>query len=313
MASARIPTRAGTRSGPRSRTGAQSYRLEYRGEFRRENSGGYADLLVRASGIEVISFHGFGNEIPAPGNNEFYRVTQDALGLVPSLVFALGPRSTVRFGPVLKYFSTDDEPERFLATQPGLYGTGNFGEVGGLLTLRFDSRDHAVVTRRGLLVELAGAVYPAVWDVESTFGEVRGQASTYLSVHAPLDPTLAIRLGARKLWGQYPYFEAAFIGGASTVRLGRVNRYAGDASAYGSTELRLSLAKVKLILPATLGVFGLADVGRVFLEGESSDTWHGAAGGGVSLSYLERAYTFSLAVAESEERTAIYAQAGFGF
>jgi hypothetical protein len=294
-------------------TGAQSYRLDYQGEFRRENSGAYADLSVRASGIEVISFHGFGNEIPAPGNNEFYRVTGDAFGVVPSVVLALGPRSMVRFGPVLKYFSTDEEPERFLATQPGLYGAGNFGEVGGALMLRFDSRDHPVVSRRGLLVELVGAVYPAVWDVESTFGEIHGQASTYLSVRAPLDPTLAIRLGGRRVWGRYPYFEAAFIGDASTVRLGRENRYAGDASAYGSTELRLSLAKVKLILPATLGVFGLADVGRVFLEGESSDSWHGAAGGGISLSYLDRAYTFSLAVAESEERTGIYAQAGFGF
>ncbi len=92
-----------------------------------------------------------------------------------------------------------------------------------------------------------------------------------------------------------------------------MNRYAGDASAYGSTELRLSSAKVTLILPATFGVFGLADVGRVFLEGESSDTWHAAAGGGVWLSYLERAYTLSLAIAKSDERTGIYAQAGFGF
>jgi hypothetical protein len=294
-------------------TGAQSYRLDYRGEFRRENSGGYVDLLARASGIEVISFHGFGNEIEAPGNNEFYRVTGDAFGVVPSVVFALGPRSTVRFGPVLKYFSTDEEPERFLATQPGLYGTGNFGEVGGALMLRFDSRDHPVVSRRGLLVEVVGSVYPAVWDVDNTFGEVHGQASTYLSVRTPLDPTLAIRLGGRKVWGRYPYFEAAFIGDASTVRLGRENRYAGDASAFASTELRLSLAKVKLILPATIGAFGLADVGRVFLEGESSDAWHGAVGGGISLSYLDRAYTLSLAIAESEERTAIYAQAGFGF
>jgi hemolysin activation/secretion protein len=149
--------------------------------------------------------------------------------------------------------------------------------------------------------------------VDSTFGEVHGEAVTYLSARAPLDPTLALRVGGRKLWGRYPFFEAAFIGGASTVRLGRVNRYAGDASAYGSTELRLSLAKVKLVLPADLGVFGLADAGRVFLAGESSDTWHAAAGGGVWLSYLERAYTLSLAIAKSDERTGIYAQAGFGF
>ena len=295
-------------------TGPKSYRLEYRGEFRRENSASRADILARASGIDVISFSGFGNENPAPGNNEFYRVTQDAFGLQPSLVFSLGRGATVRFGPILKYVATDDRPGRFLATQlPNLYGTGNFGEVGGGLTLRYDSRDRPALARQGILLELGGSAYPAIWDVDSTFGEVHGEAVTYLSVKAPLDPTLALRVGGKKLWGQYPFFEAAFIGGASTVRLGRVNRYAGDASAYGSTELRLSLAKVKLVLPADFGVFGLADAGRVFFAGESSDTWHAAAGGGVWLSYLERSFTLSLAIAQSEERTGVYAQAGFGF
>ena len=294
-------------------TGPKSYRLDYRGEFRRENSGSYADLVVRASGIDVISFNGFGNEIEAPGDDEFYRVTQDAFGLQPSMVFALGTRASFRIGPVLKYVSTDERPDRFLASLGNLYGTGNFGEVGGGFTLRFDSRDRAAMAQKGLFVEVGGSAYPPIWDVDSTFGEVHGEAATYLSVSAPLDPTLALRVGGRKLWGRYPYFEAAFIGGSSTVRLGRINRYAGDASAYGSTELRLSLTRVRVILPATLGIFGLADAGRVFLAGESSDTWHSAAGGGVWLSYLERAYTLSLAIAKSDERTGIYAQAGLGF
>ena len=294
-------------------TGPKSYRLDYRGEFRRENSASYADLVVRASGIDVISFNGFGNEIEAPGDNEFYRVTQDAFGLQPSMVFALGTRASLRIGPVLKYVSTDERPDRFLASLGNLYGTGNFGEVGGGFTLRFDSRDRAAMAQKGLFVEVGGSAYPPIWDVDSTFGEVHGEAATYLSVSAPLDPTLALRVGGRKLWGRYPYFEAAFIGGSSTVRLGRINRYAGDASAYGSTELRLSLTRVRVILPATFGIFGLADAGRVFLAGESSDTWHSAAGGGVWLSYLERAYTLSLAIAKSDERTGIYAQAGLGF
>ncbi len=294
-------------------TGPKSYRLDYRGEFRRENSGGYVDIAARASGIEVISFSGFGNENPAPGNNEFYRVTQDAFSLRPSLVFAVGRQATLRFGPVLNYVSTDDRPGRFLSSLGPLYGTGNFGQIGAGLTLRYDSRDRQAMAKRGILLEIGGNAYPAIWDVDSTFGEVHGEAATYLSVRAPLDPTLAIRVGGKKLWGEYPFFEAAFIGGASTVRLGRVNRYAGDASAYGSTELRLSLGEIKLILPADFGVFGLADVGRVFLAGESSDTWHAAAGGGVWLSYLERAYSLSLAIAKSDERTGVYLQAGLGF
>lgn len=294
-------------------TGPKTYRADYRGEFRRENSATYPELFLRVSGIEVLNFHGFGNEIAAPGDQEFYRVTQDAIGVQPSMVFALGGPASIRVGPILKYFSTDDRPGRFISTLNNLYGTGNFGEVGGGLSLRLDTRDNVAAATRGVLFEVGGRIYPAIWDVDSTFGEVQGLATTYLTAPVPLKPTLALRVGGRKLWGQYPYFESAFLGGASTVRLGRINRYAGDASAYGSAELRLSLTRLTLVLPADVGVFGLADVGRVFLEGESSDKWHTAVGGGVSLAYLGQANTISVAIARGEEHTGVYVQAGFGF
>jgi hypothetical protein len=294
-------------------TGPKTYRVDYRGQFRRENSGSYSEILLRASGIDVINFHGFGNEIAAPGEREFYRVTQDAFGVEPSIVFSLGTQSTFQVGPILKYVSTDNRPGRFLATLGNLYGTDKFGEVGGGVAFRFDSRNRINAATRGVLLELGGKLYPAVWDVDSTFGEVSGLATAYLSPRAPLDPTLALRIGGRKLWGAYPYFEAAFIGDGSTVRLARVNRYAGDAAAYGTAELRLSLGGVQVVLPADFGVFGLADAGRVFLEGESSDKWHTAFGGGVWLAFLDRAYTLSLAAASSDERTGIYLQGGFGF
>jgi hypothetical protein len=305
--SSRHRFRAGFASGPKT------YRVDYRGEFQRENSRNHTEVLLRASGVDVITFHGFGNEIAAPGENEFYRVTQDAFGLQPLLVFGLGERTAVEIGPFLKYASTDNRPDRFLATLGDLYGTGNFGEIGGTITLRHDSRDHPTAATKGLFFEFGGSVVPPLWDVDSVYGAVHGEARTYLSVAAPLQPTLALRAGGKKLWGRYPFFDAAFIGGASTVRLARLNRYAGDASAYGSAELRLSLLRFEVIVPTQLGVFGLADAGRVFLEGESSDEWHTAFGGGLSLSYLERAFTFSAAIASGEERTGVYLQAGLGF
>jgi hypothetical protein len=294
-------------------TGPKTYRVDYRGDFRRENSGNHAEVLLRASGVDVISFHGFGNEIAAPGPTEFYRVTQNAFGVQPSLIFSFGEHTDFRLGPLLRYSSTDNRPDHFLATLGGVYGSGKFGQVGGTAALRHDSRDRASAATRGLLLELGGSAYPAVWDVDSTYGEVHGEAATYLTAHAPLDPTLALRVGGRKLWGRFPYFDAAFIGGASTVRLGKVNRYAGDASAYGSAELRLNVAPVEIVLPGHFGVFGLADAGRVFLKGESSDRWHTAYGGGISLSWLDRAYTVSVAVAKGEEKTGVYFQGGFGF
>jgi hypothetical protein len=229
------------------------------------------------------------------------------------MVFSLGTQSSLRVGPILKYVSTDNRPGRFLATLGNLYGTDTFGEVGGGISFRFDSRNRINAATSGVLFELGGKLYPAMWDVDSTFGELHGLATTYLSARVPLDPTLALRIGGRKVWGAYPYFEAAFIGDPSTVRLGRENRYAGDAAAYGTAELRLSFGELQIVLPADVGVFGLADAGRVFLEGESSDKWHTAFGGGVWLAFLDRAHTLSLAAASSDERTGIYLQAGFGF
>jgi hypothetical protein len=294
-------------------TGPKTYRVDYRGDYRRENSRTALQLLLRASGVDVISFHGFGNETAAPGSNEFYRVTQDAFSVQPSISVALSDRASFEIGPFLRYSSTDQRPDRFLASLGPLYGTGNFGELGAGLDLGIDTRDRRNAARRGVAIDVGGRVFPALWDVDSVFGEVHGEARTYLSANAPLDPTLALRVGGKKLWGQYPFFESAFIGGPSTVRLGRTNRYAGDASAYGSAELRLSLTRVELVLPAQLGVFGLVDAGRVFFAGESSDKWHAAAGGGVSIAYLDREYTLSLAVASGEEKTAVYVQAGYGF
>jgi len=293
-------------------TGPGSYRAEYRGEFRRENSGVAAELLLRASGIEVIRFHGFGNQTRATGSNEFYRVTQDAYRIAPSLQLPLARRLTLNLGPTLTYVSTDHRPSRYLATV-NPYGAGNFGELGARAALRFDGRDRETAATRGLSLELSGAVHPAWWDVREAFGELAGETRVYLSPALPLEPTLAFRAGGRRLWGAYPYFEAAFIGGASTVRLGRENRFAGDASAYGSAELRLRLGRAYLVVPADVGVFGLADVGRVWLEGESSDRWHEAVGGGIWFGFLSRANTLSVALAVSEERTGVYVQAGFGF
>ena len=150
-----------------------------------------------------------------------------------------------------------------------------------------------------------------MWDVDGTFGEVHGEVAAFLTPRTTFGPTLALRVGGKRVWGDYPFFEAAFVGGAATVRGLRENRYAGDASAYGNAELRLRLGRYFFVLPGEYGVFGLADVGRVFLDGESSDVWHTGVGGGFWFAFLDPANTFTVALARGDRRTALYLNAGF--
>lgn len=294
-------------------TDAVTGRADFTADWRRPNSQVRYGLFARASGIEVMRFHGFGNETTAEGEDEFYRVNQVDLTLAPSVALPVGRRLELRLGPVLRYSSTDfDEPRFITLTRP--YGSGRFGSLGATGDLILDLRNRPSAATHGVRLGIGGSFYPAVLDVEESFGELRAEGTAYLTADSlPLGPTLALRAGGKRVWGSYPFQYAAFIGDPGTVRLGRQNRYAGDAAIYGNAELRIRLGEHSLLVPGDFGVFGLGDVGRVYLDGESSDQWHGAAGGGLWLSFIERANTISVAVAKSAERTGVYVGAGFGF
>ena len=124
---------------------------------------------------------------------------------------------------------------------------------------------------------------------------------------------VAARVGGRRVFGDYPWFESAFVGGSKNLRGYRKNRFAGDASLYGSVEARLWLFRGSLIAPGRFGIFGLADAGRVYLEEDSSDGWHTSYGGGVFFQMLTLNSVFHAAVAHGDEGTRFYVDYGFAF
>ncbi|MGH7599863.1 MAG: BamA/TamA family outer membrane protein, partial [bacterium] len=125
--------------------------------------------------------------------------------------------------------------------------------------------------------------------------------------------TLALRAAGERVWGNFPFYEAAYLGGSGSLRGFRLQRFAGDASAFGSAELRFFLARIFLLVPTDVGLFGLADAGRVWRDGKSEGSWHKDFGGGLWLAPLRRDLTFSIGVGVSNELTAVVAGLGFGF
>jgi hypothetical protein len=291
-------------------TTAQAFRAELLTDVRRENSDVHVRVLARASGLEILRFHGFGNDTEIDGTSDFYKVRQYQYALEPELVLPFSDRLTLAFGPAMQYADTRMDEDRFIDTaQP--YGTPTFGQVAARGRVTFDARNRPSAATNGFLFNAGGSLFPALWDVESAFGELHGEASTYLTAGA--GPTLALRAGGKKLWGTYPFHEAAYIGDASTVRLGRKERFGGDAEVHATAELRQRLGRITIVLPSEIGVLGFADIGRVYFEGDDSNTWHPAFGGGLFLAPIDPTHTLSLSVAKSEERVGIYVQAGFSF
>ena len=292
--------------------GSDRWRAEYAADVRRANSGVHVTLLARASELDIVRFYGFGNETPKPVSKSFHLVDQKTVGLEPTLHVPVAGPLTLDVGATLRRASTELDSGRFIAiVKP--FGTGTLTQVGARAGLTFDSRDHFRYATRGVYASVQSTQYPAVSSGAGAYGELRSRVSTYVSAPAPLQPVLALRAGADRVWGRYPFFDAAFIGGSSTVRGWTEQRFAGDASLFGNAELRVFLTKVFLLLPADLGAFGLADGGRVYVAGEHSDAWHTGFGGGLWISFLGRANTFSIAAARSRESSGIYFRSGLLF
>jgi hemolysin activation/secretion protein len=153
-----------------------------------------------------------------------------------------------------------------------------------------DGRDTLPVTHRGWWL---GARAEGYGSDLGPFGSVGGEARTYLSLGA--GPILALRAGGEVTQGDVPFHEAAFLGGGGSLRGYPFQRFAGDAAAFGSAELRQPLGQVKLLVRGRLGVFALADAGRVWIGGNSPGSWRTDVGGGVWFETLGNVGTFTIA------------------
>jgi hypothetical protein len=286
--------------------------VDYRHDFR--SVLGVGDLLLegRYSGIEVVRFYGLGNQTEVPEPTDYYMVDQKQLVLGASLKWGNGAGREFSVGPVFRRTKSDTTHDGTFVTDSHAYGTGTFHQAGVQAGIELDGRDIIGAPARGYHVTGGASFYPSVLDVTGSYGEVHGEAAAYLSPGSG-NPTLAVRVGGKRLWGTFPYSDAAFLGGSENVRGLLEQRFAGDASAYGSAELRFFLTRFFLLFPMDFGVFGLSDVGRVFMDGQSPGGWHTSFGGGILLAPVTRSATLRLSIAESAEGRAFYVGMGFAY
>jgi hypothetical protein len=274
-------------------TGVDGYRVSLDGDRRWESSQLHVMALARMSELEVLNFYGYGNDTPDGPDHEF-EVKQRQWMFHPTLAYAVGTRSDIAFGPIVQYSTTEDIPGTFLhEVQP--YGYGDFGQAGVRLGLYSDSRDHSAAPHRKLLLDLTASAYPSIWDVRRPYGVLAGIAATYLTMPIPVHPILALRAGGRKVYGdEFPFHDAAFVGGRPSDRGLARERYAGDASLYGTAELRVPVAKFTVLLPFDTGVYLWSDAARVYLDGDSPGGWHASKGVGAWIGILSPAAALSL-------------------
>jgi len=262
-------------------------------------------LRARGSNFDDVRFHGLGNDSPDDPDNDAFLVSQTQVRAQAAYEVRPSPRLRLFAGPAGSW--TDPGPLRAFAS--GVRGDESFWQAGAAGGLEADGRDDAADPRRGARLALSGAGYGT--GMGGPFGRFDGEVAGYASLPGRLGPTLALRAGGQAAVGGYPFQESASVGGPATLRGYDYERFRGDQSLSGSAELRLRIAYVNLGLArAHLGVFGLADAGRVYLDGDSPGGWHAGYGGGISLRTLGRSGTLAYA---HGEKGIIYVTLGMPF
>jgi hypothetical protein len=299
-------------------------------DYRAENSPLAMMLNARATKFEEFRFHGYGNDVEEV-DRRLSQTEQDLVSIEPRMIWQIGWRTRenlsadfsrvdrslpglrpligrAEMGPVL-YWSKPDPSEGSPLSDVAIAGSEGFGRAGLRLGLTLDRTTKGPVSDKGWTFagELIG--FPPLWDVEDSFSTAGATIATYFPL--PGDGThLAFRAGGELASGAFPVQHAPAIGGRRTVRGYGYQRYRGESSAFGSAELRIPMGVVPLLVKWQSGVFGLADVGRVWFNGDSPGGWHSGFGGGIWLSSLGQ--TFSIAYAHGESHR-FYFQRGVSF
>jgi hypothetical protein len=284
--------------------------LEYRGDFHVESVRTSIGVLARASDLEVERFYGLGNDSPAPDEHDLN--WERALLAQARLNLPLARRLFLSAGPVAKWLDPSPARGGTLDLQRPR-GADAFGAAGAGADLVLGLRDSTGYPSNTVVGRIGATGYPlASGGGVGAYGDAHGLVQAYLTPGGRWTPTLALRAGGQRVWGGFPFQDAASVGGWTTLRGWDTRRLQGDAAAWGGAELRVPVVRANLGVRGDLGVLGLTDAGRVWMDGESPGGWRTGYGGGLWFSFLDRTRTASLVWAQGE-RGRLYAHFAIPF
>ena len=251
----------------------------------------------------------------------------------------IGEAFQLVIGPSVRYADATRDSVQTVAGPLSLLPDEAFDSqlhAGAYARLAATTVDDMVNPRQGLRFALTGSGFAGVLGPSSSYGTVGGELAAYIPIRLVPQVTLALRAGGERVIGDFPFFDAAALGGAGTLRGYRRERFAGRSTTSASAELRTKLLNLDAyVLPLEIGVLGFADAGRVWADtpscadvtsppelctrldfvGVDPDDGDGLQlgyGGGLWISVVDRAL-INLTVGASDEATLVTFGLGFAY
>ena len=269
--------------------------------------------------------------------SDFFKAKQNQFAFTPLLALPLVEPLHVLRGPDRQVrVRHQDQDDATLLNHEQPYGYGDFGEVGATRPAGAGHarRGESAGRRRPAQLRLpaprrprrrsAARCCPTAWDVEETFGSVKGNAAVYLSPRSEKAPTLALRAGGAEglrrlslLRGRLPRRRARRLrpsaGDEPGARACRGTATPATRACTAAPTCASTSRASGSSCPGTWGLLGLRRRRPRLPRGRGLERWHNGYGGGLWFAWLDRANAVSASFARSDGENAIYVQAGFAF
>jgi hypothetical protein len=270
-----------------------AFRVNYSGQW--IGAIGKADLTLRAiadAPDNTMNFFGQGDNTvldKAGDYHRFYRTRFDFYRLDPALRWHTGKKTTLSLGTSLQYYHFDQTGNTGRSvTVPGIiksYDSTSYSgdklHVGLAVRLISDGRNNTILPSGGWYLEVNATTYEGLNSSSGAFAQLRPELTWFFKADTGARLVISDRIGGGVGIGNPAFYQSMFLGGQGNLLGYLQNRFAGQQMAFNNFQARLRLAKIPgYVLPGELGLSGFYDIGRVWISGEHTDTWHQGTGGG---------------------------------
>ena len=281
----------------------------------------------------VNNYFGMGNETQwqlDKSEIDYYRVRMSEYFINPNFIKIIDKKKQHKIGVGIFYKSTDIEltQDRFISdfSQNGLVSTDILLQTFTGISVNYKLNTipkyikkenqfggSKMFPTKGLQADIKFTQFIGLDANSSDFTKFSGEWISYHSFSNRPRIVYALRLGGEKLFGDYVFYEAAKLGQKDNLRGFRQTRFYGDASVYSNIEARIRIKQFRTyILNGTAGLLLFDDIGRVWVNNESSSTWHNGYGIGLWWSPFDMAL-LTISHARSKEDNLINVSLNYQF
>lgn len=297
------------------------FELSYSGKFPKVLGQWDFDLDTRFTSPNfAINYFGYGNETVNNDKDfgmDYNRVRLQMIKVEPALKKVGRYGSEVLFKASFESIEVEETTDRFINI-PGIVNPDVFEYqqfAGGKLQYSFENYDNNSNPTLGMGFSIAAGWKVNLNETQRNFTELEAKWNFNHKLDKNGKLVFATLFKGKIITNDnFEFYQGAALGGDYDLRGFRNERFLGRQSFFNSSDLRLSLGKIKgSLLPMSYGVLGGFDYGRVWLPGEESKAWHRSYGGGLWLNSLG-VVTARLTYFKSEiDHSRIAFGLGFGF